>query len=153
MSNMTRPPADKPRPSQRSRSGCDECRRRHWKCNEAKPTCAFCQTSNRTCVYSRQLSWGGRAFNKSRFRKCLKSRTVAVAIVASNSECCSRSAHQLAGLPLLKFPHRTKILSMLPLAPARGVFQTLKSLRRLFRLSQRMRVLQALMSQLILRMP
>lgn len=57
---------------QRSRRGCEECRRRRRKCNEQKPTCGHCATSNRTCKYSLQLVWGGRKFEKSRFGQCLQ---------------------------------------------------------------------------------
>ncbi|EXJ86318.1 hypothetical protein A1O3_03269 [Capronia epimyces CBS 606.96] len=68
----------------RSRTGCEECRRRHWKCNEAKPACAYCQSVGRPCVYSRQLSWGGRPFKKSRFGKCLDSGARAVTSTGSD---------------------------------------------------------------------
>lgn len=58
-------------PVKRSRNGCAECRRRHRRCDEAKPSCTHCQGTRRVCVYVRQLSWGGRQFKKSRFGKCL----------------------------------------------------------------------------------
>ncbi|KEY73029.1 hypothetical protein S7711_09886 [Stachybotrys chartarum IBT 7711] len=52
-------------PGQRSRHGCDECRKRRRKCDEAKPACSQCGRYKRTCVYSLKLVWGGRKGNKS----------------------------------------------------------------------------------------
>ncbi len=77
-----------PQHQRRSRTGCDECRRRHWKCNEAKPTCAYCQSVGRSCVYSRQISWGGRPFKKSRFGKCLDLGARAVSTTVSRRKSC-----------------------------------------------------------------
>lgn len=74
---------DGPQRSRRSRTGCNECRRRHWKCDEAKPSCSFCQTAARACVYSRQISWGGRQFRKSRFGSCLKSGATVLSVAVS----------------------------------------------------------------------
>ncbi|KAF2182946.1 hypothetical protein K469DRAFT_787057 [Zopfia rhizophila CBS 207.26] len=39
------------RPHKKSRLGCQECKRRHVKCDEARPTCANCLAAPRTCVY------------------------------------------------------------------------------------------------------
>ncbi|KAH7328759.1 fungal-specific transcription factor domain-containing protein [Stachybotrys elegans] len=58
-------------PGQRSRQGCDECRRRRRKCDEAKPACGQCTNFNRSCAYSIKLVWGGRKFKKSCFAQCL----------------------------------------------------------------------------------
>lgn len=82
----------------RSRKGCNECRRRHWKCNEAKPSCAYCQSVGRPCVYSRQLSWGGRSFKKSRFGKCLDLGATTINITSPNGTCHG-SPGLLAGCP------------------------------------------------------
>ncbi|EAS30171.3 uncharacterized protein CIMG_08917 [Coccidioides immitis RS] len=60
------------RPKRRSRSGCTECRQRHRKCDERKPTCSGCLRSGRQCVYTLRLTWGGRPFSKSRFGECLR---------------------------------------------------------------------------------
>ncbi|KAI5456009.1 C6 finger domain-containing protein [Mariannaea sp. PMI_226] len=38
----------------KSRTGCQQCRIRRVKCDEAKPICANCQRLNLTCVYDRQ---------------------------------------------------------------------------------------------------
>lgn len=35
----------------RSRGGCSNCRRLKIKCNEAKPSCEYCQHTNRECEY------------------------------------------------------------------------------------------------------
>lgn len=71
-----------PSPGSRSRSGCNECRRRRRKCDEVKPTCSNCRRSKKTCSYLTQLSWGGRSFVKSRFGECL-SRDVDLVRVSS----------------------------------------------------------------------
>ena len=47
-------PADPPkrrRAHHKSRRGCLECKRRHIKCDERRPTCVNCDTSERTCCY------------------------------------------------------------------------------------------------------
>ncbi|RFU74912.1 hypothetical protein TARUN_7330 [Trichoderma arundinaceum] len=62
----------KPTLRRRSRNGCRECRRRHRRCDEVKPFCGYCFGVGIDCVYSRELSWGGRPFRKSRFGQCLK---------------------------------------------------------------------------------
>lgn len=36
----------------RTRTGCLTCRKRHLKCNEAKPVCGPCTRSNHSCVYA-----------------------------------------------------------------------------------------------------
>ncbi|PGH00859.1 hypothetical protein AJ80_09111 [Polytolypa hystricis UAMH7299] len=56
----------------RSRSGCTECRARHRKCDESKPTCTSCKRAGKPCSYTLRLSWGGRPFYKSRFGDCLR---------------------------------------------------------------------------------
>ncbi|KAH8686440.1 C6 finger domain-containing protein [Ilyonectria robusta] len=38
----------------KSRNGCQQCRARRVKCNEAKPICGGCQRLELTCVYDRQ---------------------------------------------------------------------------------------------------
>ncbi|KAK2781085.1 hypothetical protein FQN52_001807 [Onygenales sp. PD_12] len=59
-------------PKRRSRSGCTECRSRHRKCDEARPSCSSCRRSGKECTYEVRLSWGGRPFHKSRFGDCLR---------------------------------------------------------------------------------
>ncbi|EPE03268.1 zinc c6 finger domain protein [Ophiostoma piceae UAMH 11346] len=44
----------------RSRQGCEECRKRRRKCDEAKPICGPCSSYHRTCNYTLKLIWGGR---------------------------------------------------------------------------------------------
>ncbi|KAL1966365.1 hypothetical protein VTN77DRAFT_4507 [Rasamsonia byssochlamydoides] len=39
------------RPHKKSRNGCMECKRRHIKCDENRPTCVNCLTSERCCSY------------------------------------------------------------------------------------------------------
>ncbi|KAL2074838.1 hypothetical protein VTL71DRAFT_8617 [Oculimacula yallundae] len=39
------------RPHQKSRNGCLQCKKRHVKCNEARPNCQNCQNTSTTCVY------------------------------------------------------------------------------------------------------
>ena len=36
----------------RTRTGCLTCRKRHLKCNEARPICGPCTRSNHSCVYA-----------------------------------------------------------------------------------------------------
>ncbi|KAH7154206.1 fungal-specific transcription factor domain-containing protein [Fusarium sp. MPI-SDFR-AT-0072] len=55
----------------RSRAGCVRCRRRRQKCDESKPSCDRCVEAGSICKYEITLSWGGRAFAKSTFGKCL----------------------------------------------------------------------------------
>ncbi|EWY83717.1 hypothetical protein FOYG_13514 [Fusarium oxysporum NRRL 32931] len=55
----------------RSRAGCVRCRRRRQKCDESKPSCDRCVEAGSICKYEVTLSWGGRAFAKSTFGKCL----------------------------------------------------------------------------------
>ncbi|KAL1952669.1 hypothetical protein VTO42DRAFT_4551 [Malbranchea cinnamomea] len=59
-------------PKRRSRSGCAECRARHRKCDERKPSCSNCLKNGKQCDYTVRLSWGGRPFSKSRFGQCLR---------------------------------------------------------------------------------
>ncbi|KPM45327.1 hypothetical protein AK830_g1186 [Neonectria ditissima] len=68
---MSDPRAAEPPRLRRSRNGCRECRRRHTRCDEAKPVCSYCGEVGIPCEYSRELSWGGRPFKKSRFGECL----------------------------------------------------------------------------------
>ncbi|KAJ0122273.1 hypothetical protein J7T55_002785 [Diaporthe amygdali] len=39
------------RPHKKSRFGCQECKRRHVKCDEARPTCGHCLATLKPCVY------------------------------------------------------------------------------------------------------
>ncbi|KAH8701569.1 hypothetical protein BGW36DRAFT_101330 [Talaromyces proteolyticus] len=39
------------RPHKKSRNGCRECKARHMKCDETRPTCLNCSTSHRVCSY------------------------------------------------------------------------------------------------------
>ncbi|KAI1424686.1 hypothetical protein F5Y12DRAFT_751215 [Xylaria sp. FL1777] len=39
------------RSHRKSRLGCRECKRRHIKCDEKRPTCAHCTITHRTCQY------------------------------------------------------------------------------------------------------
>ncbi|KAI0967300.1 hypothetical protein F4678DRAFT_465548 [Xylaria arbuscula] len=49
------------RSHKKSRLGCQECKRRHIKCNEKRPTCAHCTITQRTCRYVVGVSGGGGA--------------------------------------------------------------------------------------------
>ncbi|KAK0390554.1 hypothetical protein NLU13_0058 [Sarocladium strictum] len=40
------------RSHKKSRDGCRECKRRHVKCDEARPSCRLCVLSERTCTYT-----------------------------------------------------------------------------------------------------
>lgn len=73
---------EKPR---RSRTGCQNCRRLHRKCDETKPACLECLGSGKQCVYGLRLSWGGRPFAKSSFGRCLQT---AVAVVPVSEPSC-----------------------------------------------------------------
>ncbi|KFY31588.1 hypothetical protein V493_00976 [Pseudogymnoascus sp. VKM F-4281 (FW-2241)] len=35
----------------KSKNGCQECKRRHMKCDERRPSCVNCTTSERSCIY------------------------------------------------------------------------------------------------------
>lgn len=87
---MSSSPAPKPAPIRRSRGGCRECRRRHRRCDEAKPACAYCSGVGITCDYSKELSWGGRPFKKSRFGQCLGQNS-GVGVFKVNSEASGRA--------------------------------------------------------------
>ncbi|ETN39045.1 uncharacterized protein HMPREF1541_05267 [Cyphellophora europaea CBS 101466] len=65
-------------PTQRSRNGCRECRRRHRRCDEGKPSCKYCRSVSIACEYARELSWGGRPFKKSRFGLCLNKHSAGI---------------------------------------------------------------------------
>lgn len=41
----------------RSRTGCNECRRLHHRCDETKPQCEACVRDGKTCSYARELAW------------------------------------------------------------------------------------------------
>ncbi|KFX93673.1 hypothetical protein V490_04742 [Pseudogymnoascus sp. VKM F-3557] len=41
----------------KSKNGCQECKRRHMKCDERRPSCVNCTTSERSCTY---LNAGGK---------------------------------------------------------------------------------------------
>ncbi|PTB53223.1 hypothetical protein M431DRAFT_556328 [Trichoderma harzianum CBS 226.95] len=43
------------RPHRKSRNGCKQCKRRHMKCDEHRPTCVNCSTCDRECSYSQRL--------------------------------------------------------------------------------------------------
>lgn len=60
-------PARKKQHSQRSRSGCLECRQHHQKCDELRPVCSRCQGRGLSCTYKLRITWGGRSFRKSPF--------------------------------------------------------------------------------------
>ncbi|KAJ6036826.1 hypothetical protein N7540_001105 [Penicillium herquei] len=40
------------RPHRKSRKGCVECKRRHIKCDEKRPICSHCTSSERACEYA-----------------------------------------------------------------------------------------------------
>ncbi|KAH7078642.1 Upc2 protein [Paraphoma chrysanthemicola] len=44
------------RPHRKSRQGCTECKARHIKCDELRPSCANCTISERQCSYSHHSS-------------------------------------------------------------------------------------------------
>ncbi|KAE8157655.1 hypothetical protein BDV40DRAFT_292476 [Aspergillus tamarii] len=44
------------KPHRKSRKGCIECKRRHIKCDESRPTCVNCSVSRRHCSYEQMLS-------------------------------------------------------------------------------------------------
>ncbi|VUC38169.1 unnamed protein product [Clonostachys rosea] len=44
-------------PAQRVRTGCLTCRKRHLKCDEAKPTCENCRKGRRECVRGLRLTF------------------------------------------------------------------------------------------------
>ncbi|KAI0891896.1 hypothetical protein F4806DRAFT_481632 [Annulohypoxylon nitens] len=50
---MGNPPGQVRRMHRKSRTGCAECKRRHIKCDEMKPTCSHCSVSGRSCNYIR----------------------------------------------------------------------------------------------------
>ncbi|OIW30216.1 hypothetical protein CONLIGDRAFT_632275 [Coniochaeta ligniaria NRRL 30616] len=72
-------------PRRRSRTGCQNCRRLHQKCDETKPSCLACQWSQKQCSYRMSLTWGGRPFPKSSFGQCLSRDASVVAIPSSSS--------------------------------------------------------------------
>ncbi|KAH0345229.1 hypothetical protein KCU81_g4530, partial [Aureobasidium melanogenum] len=41
----------------RSATGCHECRARHVKCDESKPTCMRCNKRQSSCTYGKKLEW------------------------------------------------------------------------------------------------
>ncbi|KIH93402.1 hypothetical protein SPBR_09161 [Sporothrix brasiliensis 5110] len=49
-------------PAVRSRLGCDECRRRRRKCDEAKPACGPCTGARRSCRYTLKIVRGASTF-------------------------------------------------------------------------------------------
>ncbi|OKL64251.1 hypothetical protein UA08_00065 [Talaromyces atroroseus] len=84
------PPADGEKP-RRSRTGCQNCRRLHRKCDETKPACLGCLASGKQCTYSLRVSWGGRPFAKSSFGKCLRTDVAVVPTAESTDAGQSRS--------------------------------------------------------------
>ncbi|CAK7207452.1 hypothetical protein SEUCBS139899_010262 [Sporothrix eucalyptigena] len=50
-------------PPARSRLGCDECRRRRRKCDEAKPACGPCTGARRECQYTLKIVRGTSTFS------------------------------------------------------------------------------------------
>ncbi|KAL3443164.1 hypothetical protein BJX65DRAFT_285757 [Aspergillus insuetus] len=44
------------KPHKKSRLGCIECKRRHIKCDEGRPTCGNCNISRRACSYASMIS-------------------------------------------------------------------------------------------------
>ncbi|KAK4183489.1 hypothetical protein QBC35DRAFT_507938 [Podospora australis] len=48
------PPVRKRKAHTKSRRGCNNCKLRHVKCDEAKPLCKNCQTFGVTCTYDRR---------------------------------------------------------------------------------------------------
>ncbi|KAL0941403.1 Upc2 protein [Colletotrichum truncatum] len=49
------------RAHRKSRNGCKECKRRHVKCDETRPTCVNCATAERHCSYLDSLPASARA--------------------------------------------------------------------------------------------
>ncbi|CAH0055851.1 unnamed protein product [Clonostachys solani] len=61
------PPQRKAAPKlyhKKSKTGCQLCRTRRVKCNEAKPTCHHCQRLGQLCVYDRQAPGGSPSTDK-----------------------------------------------------------------------------------------
>ncbi|KAG9966691.1 hypothetical protein KCU61_g68, partial [Aureobasidium melanogenum] len=58
----------------RSATGCHECRARHVKCDESKPTCTRCSKRQSSCTYGKKLEWRNNTTARSRF---VAKRTIA----------------------------------------------------------------------------
>ncbi|KAI1372154.1 hypothetical protein F4677DRAFT_270910 [Hypoxylon crocopeplum] len=65
------------RSHRKSRNGCKECKRRHMKCDENRPTCANCNAAQRRCsyldLYSSRSEIPGRAIDSHSERATLLS--------------------------------------------------------------------------------
>ncbi|KAI5966978.1 uncharacterized protein KGF55_000387 [Candida pseudojiufengensis] len=50
----------------RSRFGCNVCKKLKKKCDEGKPSCAYCLKRGCPCDYTKTLIWGGRPFKSKK---------------------------------------------------------------------------------------
>ncbi|KAH8744927.1 hypothetical protein F5883DRAFT_588690 [Diaporthe sp. PMI_573] len=83
------------RTHRKSRGGCRECKRRHIKCDEARPVCAACSVKKLSCVYALgPASLPGQA-DQSRHVGTVGRDDASGAASGSASACASRSRSPL----------------------------------------------------------
>ncbi|KAJ0305908.1 uncharacterized protein N0V96_001372 [Colletotrichum fioriniae] len=138
------------RAHRKSRNGCKECKRRHVKCDETRPTCVNCATAERHCSYLDSLPASARSSAVSS-GLAAKRAAAAAALVASpagssgsngNSASAAATAAAFATSPSITtvvndFVMRTEDDRGVA-SPPNGQFFTLEHMRLLHHLETRM---------------
>ncbi|KAK1622540.1 hypothetical protein BDP81DRAFT_466054 [Colletotrichum phormii] len=140
------------RAHRKSRNGCKECKRRHVKCDETRPTCVNCATAERHCSYLDSLpASAGSSTAAISSGPAAKRAAAAAALVASpagssgsngNSASAAATAVAFATSPSITtvvndFVMRTEDDHDVA-SPPNGQFFTLEHMRLLHHLETRM---------------
>ncbi|KAK1723597.1 uncharacterized protein BDZ83DRAFT_529438, partial [Colletotrichum acutatum] len=106
------------RAHRKSRNGCKECKRRHVKCDETRPTCVNCATAERHCSYLDSLPASAR----------------------SSARAAPAATATAPPQPLLRLPLQPRLPSLRSstIFPPNGQFFTLEHMRLLHHLETRM---------------
>jgi hypothetical protein len=119
-------PASKSRGTTKKRThnlgGCATCRRRHVKCDHARPTCATCRKAGLDCGgYVSQIRWAPMSFGPSRPPEAYESsRQSSQVNQGTQSERCSLGAGKL-----MRIQKVTKAVRLSPFWIRTGVLPSL----------------------------
>ncbi|WYZ36885.1 hypothetical protein EsH8_II_000391 [Colletotrichum jinshuiense] len=134
------------RAHRKSRNGCRECKRRHVKCDETRPTCVNCATAERHCSYLDSLPAAASARPAVPAKRALatgqspSSSGSQVAIVAGNTFAAASSPSVTSVVN--DYVMRTEADDEVA-RPANGQFFTLEHMRLLHHIETNMDTLMA----------
>ncbi|KAF6817794.1 Upc2 protein [Colletotrichum sojae] len=130
------------RAHRKSRNGCKECKRRHVKCDETRPTCVNCATAERHCSYLDSLPISSRSVVPAKRARAADSSSV-VSPAANNGVPASGADQTVsAASPSITIAVNDFVLrageNNEVLRPSNGQFFTLEHMRLLRHLQTEM---------------